>query len=89
MFLDEDLLIANESLDNYRIIIHKWNKMVADKAIEIALKFNEPIYDSYYLALSITLECKLITADLKFYKKFIDTDYFENLLLLRNYEKMY
>jgi predicted nucleic acid-binding protein len=86
LFSNEELLIVNESLDNYRILIHKWNKSIADTSTKIAMEINEPIYDSYYLALAIHLGCKFITADSKFYKKFIDKIYFENLLLLRNYK---
>lgn len=88
LFSNKELPLANESLDNYRILIHKWNKVVADHATNIAFETNEPIYDSYYLALAIHLGCKFITADSKFYKKFIDKEYFENMLLLRNYKQV-
>ena len=87
LFTDEELPIINESLDNYQILIHKWNKVVADQAIKISLEFEEPIYDSYYLALAIQLNCEFVTADTKFYKKLVDTEYSENMLLLRNYEQ--
>jgi predicted nucleic acid-binding protein len=85
LFSNKELLVVNESLDNYQILIHKWNKVVADQANKIAMEFEEPIYDAYYLALSIHLNCEFITADSKFYNKFLETEYMKYLLLLRNY----
>ena len=85
LFKNEELNEVNEALNEYEISFYDWNRNLADHATNIALGYDQTIYDAYYLALALRLECKFITADSKFYKKFVDTQYSENMLLLRNY----
>ncbi|MFV2014880.1 MAG: type II toxin-antitoxin system VapC family toxin [Candidatus Heimdallarchaeota archaeon] len=85
LFNNEELTEVNEALSEYEITFNNWTKNVADLATDIAIRYDKTIYDAYYLALAVQLDCKFITADSKFYKKFINTQYIENLLLLRNY----
>ena len=37
------------------------------EAMEIAVQFDRSVYDSLYLALAVTRECRLVTADRAFY----------------------
>ena len=87
LFNNEELYDVNEALSDYEISFFTWTKSIADFAVDIATQYKVTIYDSYYLALAIHSNCIFITADLKFYKKFIDTELFNNILLLKNYKQ--
>ncbi|MEO8211428.1 MAG: type II toxin-antitoxin system VapC family toxin [bacterium] len=54
------------------------------KAIPISQDFEVSLYDSTYLALAIELDCYLITAGEKFYKKIILKDKNSKIKLLKN-----
>ncbi|MBE9050700.1 type II toxin-antitoxin system VapC family toxin [Nostocales cyanobacterium LEGE 11386] len=53
-------------------------------ALDIALQNNRAVYDSLYLALAITQQCQMVTADEKFYNALQNTTYVNNLLWVEN-----
>jgi len=53
---------------------------IAEKALQIAVAHGRSVYDCTYLALSLELQCGLVTADRKFYQAMRDT--FPSLRLL-------
>lgn len=53
-------------------------------ALDIALKTDRAVYDSLYLALAITQQCQMVTADEKFYNALQNTTYVNNLLWVEN-----
>ncbi|QLE55524.1 type II toxin-antitoxin system VapC family toxin [Nostoc sp. TCL26-01] len=53
-------------------------------ALDIALQTGCAVYDSLYLALAITQQCQMITADEKFYNALKNTTYISHLLWVEN-----
>ncbi|RCJ29232.1 twitching motility protein PilT [Nostoc minutum NIES-26] len=53
-------------------------------ALDIALKSDRAVYDSLYLALAITQQCQMVTADEKFYNALKTSSYADNLLWVEN-----
>jgi predicted nucleic acid-binding protein len=49
-------------------------------ALDIALQKDRAVYDCLYLALAITQQCQMVTADEKFYTALQNTTYLSNLL---------
>jgi predicted nucleic acid-binding protein len=49
-------------------------------ALDIALQSDRAVYDSLYLALAITQQCQMVTADEKFYNALRNSSYVSNLL---------
>lgn len=44
------------------------SRELVSSALELAVQFRRTVYDSLYLALSLRLECPIITADRRLYK---------------------
>lgn len=55
--------------------------VLADGALSIACNAKRSFYDSLYLALAVTADCRLVTADLKFYNALKDVSLFKKRLL--------
>ncbi|QKQ77009.1 type II toxin-antitoxin system VapC family toxin [Nostoc sp. TCL240-02] len=53
-------------------------------ALDIALQTERAVYDSLYLALAITQQCQMVTADEKFYNALITSAYISNILWVEN-----
>jgi predicted nucleic acid-binding protein len=53
-------------------------------ALDIALETDRAVYDSLYLALAITQQCQMVTADEKFYNALKIGSYANNLLWVEN-----
>ncbi|MBD0389740.1 MAG: type II toxin-antitoxin system VapC family toxin [Nostoc sp. C3-bin3] len=53
-------------------------------ALNIALQTDRAVYDSLYLALAITQQCRMVTADKKFYNALKTSSYAINLLWVEN-----
>ncbi|MEH1807276.1 MAG: type II toxin-antitoxin system VapC family toxin [Nostoc sp.] len=53
-------------------------------ALDIALQTDRAVYHSLYLALAITQQCQMVTADEKFYNALKTSSYASNLLWLEN-----
>ncbi|MEH2360399.1 type II toxin-antitoxin system VapC family toxin [Nostoc sp.] len=53
-------------------------------ALDIALETDRAVYDSLYLALAITQQCQMVTADEKFYNALKTSSYASNLLWVEN-----
>lgn len=53
-------------------------------ALDIALQTDRAVYDSLYLALAITQQCQMVTADEKFYNALRTSAYISNLLWVEN-----
>jgi predicted nucleic acid-binding protein len=53
-------------------------------ALDIALQSDRAVYDSLYLALAITQQCQMVTADEKFYNALQNTTCVNNLLWVEN-----
>jgi predicted nucleic acid-binding protein len=53
-------------------------------ALDIALQTDRAVYDSLYLALAITQQCQMVTADEKFYNALKTSSYASNLLWVEN-----
>ena len=65
--LDEDVaLLAITSIRSERIILHS-NEPLLNPAFAGALETGQSVYDWIYLSLAMSLDCKLITADRKFF----------------------
>ena len=60
---EEELKKVNISLWDCKFNIEMTSKILFEKAIDIALKYNFTIYDSIYIALAQIHETELITAD--------------------------
>ncbi|MBD2507286.1 type II toxin-antitoxin system VapC family toxin [Nostoc muscorum FACHB-395] len=53
-------------------------------ALDIALQSDRAVYDSLYLALAITQQCQMVTADEKFYNALRSSTYISHLLWVEN-----
>ncbi|WP_242044479.1 type II toxin-antitoxin system VapC family toxin [Anabaena azotica] len=53
-------------------------------ALEIAFQKDRAVYDCLYLALAITEQCQMVTADEKFYNALQTSNYTNNLLWVEN-----
>ncbi|MEH2285660.1 MAG: type II toxin-antitoxin system VapC family toxin [Nostoc sp.] len=53
-------------------------------ALDIAFQTDRAVYDSLYLALAITQQCQMVTADEKFYNALKTSAYISNLLWVEN-----
>ncbi|GAX38733.1 type II toxin-antitoxin system VapC family toxin [Nodularia sp. NIES-3585] len=53
-------------------------------ALDIALENDRAVYDCFYLALAVTQQCQMVTADEKFYNALQNTTYINNLLWVEN-----
>ncbi|MCW5315643.1 PIN domain-containing protein [Nostoc sp. KVJ3] len=53
-------------------------------ALDIAIQTDRAVYDSLYLALAITQQCQMVTADGKFYNALKASSYANNLLWVEN-----
>ncbi len=53
-------------------------------ALDIAIQTDRAVYDSLYLALAITQQCQMVTADGKFYNALKTSSYASNLLWVEN-----
>lgn len=53
-------------------------------ALDIALENDRAVYDSLYLALAVSQQCQMVTADEKFYNALQNTTYINNLLWVEN-----
>ncbi len=81
--VDETYLILTTFFDfNMKVVTPSLN--LFQKSIPISQDFEVSLYDSTYLALAIELDCYLITADEKFYKKIILKDKNLKIKLLKN-----
>ncbi len=57
---------------------------LADFAWDLATQFDQTFYDSLYLALAQALDCRLVTADRRFYDPFQQTVLANNLVWIEN-----
>jgi predicted nucleic acid-binding protein len=64
-----DLQTAGESLENYSFDVFTMKGDYGKKTIELAMDYDLTIYDASYIALAITLETELYTADEKIKRK--------------------
>ncbi|MEM0309100.1 MAG: type II toxin-antitoxin system VapC family toxin [Thermofilaceae archaeon] len=69
LFTEEELKMAANSLLNYRIERHQLSKPLAEKTVEVASRTRLTIYDAAYVALAVTLDTILYTADDEIVKK--------------------
>ncbi|MEH2420929.1 MAG: type II toxin-antitoxin system VapC family toxin [Nostoc sp.] len=53
-------------------------------ALDIAFQTDRAVYDSLYLALAITQQCQMVTADEKFYNALRTSAYISNILWVEN-----
>jgi predicted nucleic acid-binding protein len=53
-------------------------------ALDIAIETDRAVYDSLYLALAVTQQCQMVTADGKFYNALKTSTYASNLLWVEN-----
>jgi predicted nucleic acid-binding protein len=53
-------------------------------ALDIALQKDRAVYDCLYLALAITQQCQMVTADEKLYNALQNSAYISNLLWVEN-----
>ncbi|MEH2451835.1 type II toxin-antitoxin system VapC family toxin [Nostoc sp.] len=53
-------------------------------ALDIAIQNDRAVYDSLYLALTITQKCQMVTADEKFYNALKTSSYAKNLFWVEN-----
>lgn len=53
-------------------------------ALDIAIQTDRAVYDSLYLALAVTQQCQMVTADEKFYNALKTNSYASNLLWVEN-----
>ncbi|WP_392531123.1 type II toxin-antitoxin system VapC family toxin [Nostoc sp. C117] len=53
-------------------------------ALDIAIQIDRAVYDSLYLALAITQQCQMVTADEKLYNALQTSSYASNLLWVEN-----
>jgi len=69
LFKKEELKNAALSISSYGIELHPLRGKLAEKTVEIAIEKDITIYDASYVALAITLNTKLYTADQKLIEK--------------------
>lgn len=69
LFKEDELKAVARSLSYYGIEMHSLRNKLAEKTIEIALRSDITIYDASYVALAITHNTKLYTADSKLIEK--------------------
>lgn len=74
---------AIASLPSYEIRIHS-NEDLLEPAFVGALQTGQSAYDWIYLTLAISLKCKLVTADRKFFLGMRNTRYKEYLIWIEN-----
>jgi len=55
-----------------------------DNAVELAIALGQTVYDCFYLALAVTQQCQMVTADEKFYNALQTSNYANNLLWVEN-----
>jgi predicted nucleic acid-binding protein len=53
-------------------------------ALDITIQTDRAVYDSLYLALAVTEQCQMVTADGKFYNALKTSSYVSNLLWVEN-----
>lgn len=71
----ENIIAAFEDL---RIFLHS-SKPTLNSAFIGAARTGQTVYDWTYLALAVSMSCKFVTADEKFYKALVNTDYRKHL----------
>lgn len=82
--LDEDVAIsALASLRSHPIILHS-NVRLVEPAFVGAQETVQSVYDWIYLSLAISLDCKFVTADRKFYIGLRKTRFKEHALWVEN-----
>ena len=64
-FTDDELKIIAKALVNYTFELFDLNEILAKKAVDIAVEYSISFYDAVYVALAITTNSKLYTADEK------------------------
>lgn len=69
LFPIADLKDAAAALDNYGIIFIPFKGEFAQKAVEIAIKYDITIYDAAYIGLSLFLNIHVYSADKKLISK--------------------
>lgn len=55
-----------------------------DNAIDLVIALGQTVYDCFYLALAITQQCQIVTADEKFYNALKTSSYAKNLFWVEN-----
>jgi len=60
------------------------SKALMGSAWEIAERYDRSFYDSLYLALAASVECPLVTADLKLYNRLKTGPFAQNLVWIEN-----
>jgi len=83
-YLLNDIKSVVESIFKSKIKIASPTLEIINIAIEFANYYEVSIYDSTFLSLASKLNCYLITADEKFYKKIITKDKKLKIKLLKN-----
>lgn len=55
-----------------------------ETAVDMAIALGQTVYDCFYLALAVTQQCQMVTADEKFYNALKTSSYANNLLWVEN-----
>ncbi len=55
-----------------------------ETAVDMAITLRRTVYDCFYLALAVTQQCQMVTADGKFYNALKTSSYASNLLWVEN-----
>lgn len=78
-FTAEDVKYAVKSIIDMELDVRGIDAAIAERAVEIAFKFNVTVYDAYFLALSQIENKPFVTADYKFVERI---EGFENIIKL-------
>jgi predicted nucleic acid-binding protein len=75
------------SVETSRQILQEFKAVklpLLDTAVDQAIALRRTVYDCFYLALAVTQQCQMVTADEKFYNALQNTTYINNLLWVEN-----
>jgi predicted nucleic acid-binding protein len=78
-FTEREIVLALESLENFKIEIFNLGFKDIIEAVLLARERNITVYDSAYLLVALNFKCKFVTADEKLYKKVKDLGFVELL----------
>lgn len=76
--------IAAKALPRYFEQLHPSEKLI-DRALQMALELDHPIYDCLYLACAERLEARVVTADERLYRALADSPHAQLAEHIRNF----
>lgn len=87
LFDQKELNQAAESIENYGFTVVTIEEKIREKMVNVALNHDISIYDAAYIALSISLDKMLFTADGKIIKKLPNPlkEYVKHLVQVEEY----